>query len=1144
MSLPVQQKAIFVLGMHRSGTSAITRILNLMGAVLPHDLMPATADQIPGYWESMQVMKIHDKFYADIGSSWHDWKLFPKEVWQSKAAKTCKEALAILLEQEFAQQALFVIKDPRLSRLLPLWLDLLAERQIEAACVLIVRNPLEVAASLQKRDGFSESKALLLWATHVLEAEHISRLLPRVRLFYDDLLQNPRAVIAEIEKHLGAFPATQQAWPEIDRFLSAQYRHHHSSDQELQAEQRAPAWIQSTYEQLCRLNRSSEPVAESATSNLYYPLQELIEILTVQLDAERDHASTICQNRIKQCIQESEQRLQEQQQQHQQLQQEIRLVEQQLAESQTKVAGQHRQLTALMEHIHSHCLEESVHSVQQKLHPLPPLFHWLEKVVTTCLPRQFCPVKLLPMHNVEAVDLLQGEFAATSSDPIFQIIPLQGHLSGGWYYLEMLLTAKRSVSAKLYFDNGQGFQDHHFVAIPSLQQGSVREVIRLPHPLFGLRWDPIEHSGPFQQSRMVLHRITFLESWIRRMVRVCRDWWRFRHNPLTAIAGLGIGEILFDLDKAYTRTAKLRCQHTARSEPHYPAWLRYNDLLSAGRRNWIVEQMAGMPRHPLISVVMACHNVANPERFAAVESVLRQIYPHWELCIADDASSDPRMAVCLQHYLSLDSRIKVIFRPQQGQISAASNSALSLATGEYVAFLEQEDQLSEQALFWVVEAILRHSDLAILYSDEDAIDDSGERHSPCFKCDFNYDLFLSQNMVRHLGVYKRSLLQQTEGFRTGYEGAQDWDLLLRCLEHVQPQQIFHLPIILYHCRLQQHSLPEQKESQPSAVRAAEKALRDYCQRRNLAAQPLPLANSGYFRICYALPKAAPLVTLIIPTRNNHHLLNACVQSLLTKTDYPHWQIVLIDNGSDAPETLDLLDSCSQHPQIEIIRDNSPFNYSALHNRVIPLLDTPLIALLNNDITVIDSHWLQEMVSLLLQPGVGIVGARLWYPDDTIQHGGVILGLGGVAGHAHHRYSLQDADYFGRLRLTQAFSAVTAACLLVRKEIYLAVGGMNEEDLAIAYNDVDFCLRVGELGLRTVWTPFANLYHHESASRGAEDSPEKQARYAKEVAYMRQRWGAKLDQDPAYNPNLSLERADFSLSWPSRCQLTEKYRSVP
>jgi len=564
----------------------------------------------------------------------------------------------------------------------------------------------------------------------------------------------------------------------------------------------------------------------------------------------------------------------------------------------------------------------------------------------------------------------------------------------------------------------------------------------------------------------------------------------------------------------------------------YSTWIYQYDTLTDKTRAKMRQIADEFTHKPLISVIMPCYNPKPEWLKEAIESVRRQIYPHWELCIADDASTDPAIRPMLEDYSHRDARIRVVFRESNGHVSAASNSALALATGEYVALLDHDDLLAEQALFWVAEAVNQHPNAGLIYSDEDKINESGQRFGPYFKCDWNYDLFLSQNMIAHLGVYKAELLRKIDGFREGLEGAQDYDLALRCIEQLKASQIIHVPRVLYHWRTHQASAAMPDQAQPYALVAAQRTLNEHLARKGISAQAELHPDCNFYRVRYALPKPAPLVTLIIPTRNGLHLIRQCLSSILKKTDYPNYEILIIDNGSDDPQTLRYFDIIKSDPRFCILRDDRPFNYSAINNRAVQAARGDLVGLINNDIEVINSEWLTEMVSIALQPGVGAVGARLWYPDNTLQHGGVILGLGRVAGHSHKHLPKGHPGHMGRAMLQQSFSAVTAACLVVRRSIFLEVGGLEEENLKVAFNDVDFCLRVRKAGYRNVWTPFAEAYHHESATR-YEDTSEKRARLAGEARYLQKRWGSLLLNDPAYSPNLTLDHVDFSYAWPPR-----------
>jgi glycosyltransferase involved in cell wall biosynthesis len=565
----------------------------------------------------------------------------------------------------------------------------------------------------------------------------------------------------------------------------------------------------------------------------------------------------------------------------------------------------------------------------------------------------------------------------------------------------------------------------------------------------------------------------------------------------------------------------------------YVEWVKRYDTLTDETRYLMQKSMEAFAQQPIISVVMPVYNPKPEWLREAIESVRQQLYPHWELCIADDASTDASIRSILEEYAKADSRIKVVFREKNGHISAASNSALEVATGMWIALLDHDDVLAEQALYWVANAINHYPEARLLYSDEDKIDEQGKRHTPYFKCDWNVDLFYSHNMITHLGVYRTDLVRNIQGFLVGMEGAQDYDLALRYIEQIDSRSIQHIPKILYHWRIHQSSTAQNREAKPYAELAGEKALNAHFQRQGIKATAR-LLDFAMYRAVYELPHTPPLVSLVIPTRNGLKLIRTCVESIISKTLYSHYEILIIDNGSDDPETLCYFESLREKSNVRVIRDEQPFNYSSINNAAIPLVKGELVALINNDIEVISPGWLAEMVSLAVQPGVGAVGARLWYPNNTLQHGGCILGIGGVAGHSHKNLPQQAYGYFGRAAITQSFSAVTAACLVVKKSIYEAVGGLNDQDLRIAFNDIDFCLRIREAGYRNVWTPFAELYHHESATRGFhEESPEKQAEFAREVAYMKHRWGDQLLHDPAYSPNLTLDHEDFSLAWPPR-----------
>ena len=565
----------------------------------------------------------------------------------------------------------------------------------------------------------------------------------------------------------------------------------------------------------------------------------------------------------------------------------------------------------------------------------------------------------------------------------------------------------------------------------------------------------------------------------------------------------------------------------------YEQWLHLYEDLTPTALHKLTERLAELPVRPLISVLLPVYNTPEIWLRQAIESVRAQVYQEWELCIADDASTVAHIRPLLEEAALSDARIKIVFREKNGHISHASNSALALAGGEFIALLDHDDELAPHALAEMALALSRQSDADLLYSDEDKIDEQGRRFAPYFKPAFLPDLFLGQNYLTHLAVYRATLVRAVGGFRPGFEGSQDWDLALRVIAQTTADRVVHIAKLLYHWRAIPGSTALTLDQKNYHGAAAQRALQEHLTRTGQVAT-LSQVIGGHWRVIYSLPTPPPLVSIIIPTRNGVRHLRRCLDSLRAKTSYPHYEIIVIDNDSDDAATLAYLREIAA-TGVQVLPYAQPFNYSAINNFAANHAVGEILALLNDDLEVITPNWLEEMAAQALRPEIGCVGAMLYYPHDSIQHAGIVLGVGGVAGHAFKTFPRGSEGIFNRARLVQNYSAVTGACLVVRKSTYLQVGGLDEDDLAIAFNDVDFCLKVRAAGYRNLWSPFAEFYHHESASRGAEDTPAKQARFGAEIKIMRDRWGAMLDTDPAYNPNLSLNSEDFAFASPPRAR---------
>ena len=572
----------------------------------------------------------------------------------------------------------------------------------------------------------------------------------------------------------------------------------------------------------------------------------------------------------------------------------------------------------------------------------------------------------------------------------------------------------------------------------------------------------------------------------------------------------------------------------ASSQSNYERWIAAFDNGSATDRIDLRRRLRRLQRHPLISVLLPVYNPDLDLLGAAIDSVRNQIYERWELCIADDASTNLQVRPFLERIARSDSRIKLILREENRHISACSNSALALATGDWCALLDQDDALPENALAFVALEIMTHPDAGLIYSDEDKIDRSGARSNPFFKTDWNPQLFLGQNYINHLGVYRTSLLHDIGGFREGYEGSQDYDLALRCVERLRADQVRHIPRILYHWRMAEGSLAAIPDAKPYAKEAARRAIADFLKQRGVNARVVPCPEDPQsHRVIYELPDPAPLVSIVIPTRNHVELLTRCIQSIREQTDYPRVEIIVVDNGSTETKTLEFLRRLKDEKIARVLRDPGQFNFSRLSNRGAAEATGTILAFMNDDIETEQRGWLAEMVSQVTRPEVGAVGARLWYPNGTLQHGGVIVGLGGVADVAYRGIPRGHPGYFNRAWLQQNYSALTAACILVRKSVFEEAGRFDERNLGISFNDVDLCLELRKRGFEIVWTPYANLIHRESSSRGHPSTLAQQEEFFREATYMQQKWGVELLCDPFYSPNFSLNRPGFDFAWPPR-----------
>ena len=562
--------------------------------------------------------------------------------------------------------------------------------------------------------------------------------------------------------------------------------------------------------------------------------------------------------------------------------------------------------------------------------------------------------------------------------------------------------------------------------------------------------------------------------------------------------------------------------------------IKTDDLTAAyqhyiNRKKWeelapheIKKAIAELKQQPLISIITPVYNCPKNYLEDCINSVLDQSYPNWELCIYDDASNNAETLDTLKKYAEEDKRIKVVFGEKNLHISEASNQAAANASGEFIALLDHDDLLHKHALFEVVNFLKAHPQIDMVYSDEDKLNKDGLFTEPYFKSDFNEALFLSNNYLNHFTVIRKAIFQKVKGFRKGYEGSQDYDLFLRIFSVTK--NIGHIPKVLYHWRKVPGSTAENYQAKSYPEQASEKALNDFLKREKIDGTVEKGFYPGSFRIKSKI-KHNHKVSIIIPFKDQVELLKKCLKSLHKTIGHLNHEIILVNNQSEEQNTIDFLAKTTSY---KVINYDDIFNYSAINNAAAKEATGDILLFLNNDIEAIEKGWFEAMLEHFEKEEVGAVGAKLSYPDFTLQHAGVILGINGVASHGHKHLPSNSPGYFMRANTIQYLSACTAACLMVRKSIFEKVNGFDADNLKIAFNDIDLCLKIRALDFKIVYTPFAHLIHHESKSRGFEDSPEKIRRFENEIAFMQKKWGKTLKDDPYYNPNLTLHKEDFSL----------------
>lgn len=555
----------------------------------------------------------------------------------------------------------------------------------------------------------------------------------------------------------------------------------------------------------------------------------------------------------------------------------------------------------------------------------------------------------------------------------------------------------------------------------------------------------------------------------------------------------------------------------------YQEWLKEHSLTEEERSR----QQSLLWNHPVIfSVVVPVYRTPEVYLRQMIESVQKQTYPHWELCIADGSQDGGRTGQIIKSYAERDGRIHYQELAQNFGIAANTNEAMAMASGEFLALFDHDDLLAPDALYEAAKAIEENQDTDIIYTDEDKVTENlDEYFQPHFKPDFSPDLLRSNNYICHLFIVRKSLALEAGGQNPEFDGAQDHDFIFRCTE--KARGIVHIPKILYHWRIHKASTADNPISKSYAFEAGRQAVTAHLERMGLSAEVEPLKDLGFYRVRYQV-QGTPLVSIVIPNKDETETLKRCLESIWNQSTYQNYEIIIVENNSETEEILEYYQSIDGKKGVHVVYWEKAFNYSAINNFGISRAKGEYIICLNNDISVITPRWIEELLGNCQRPEVGITGARLYFPDDTIQHAGIVLGIGGVAGSMFVGMARKRTGYMHKAVIQQDLSAVTAACMMIRRDAYEQAGGF-EEQLAVAFNDVDLCLKVRRAGYLVVYNPYVEMYHFESKTRGAEDTEEKRRRFQKEIEYMRSHWMKYLKEgDPYYNKNLSLKQWDYSL----------------
>ena len=697
-----------------------------------------------------------------------------------------------------------------------------------------------------------------------------------------------------------------------------------------------------------------------------------------------------------------------------------------------------------------------------------------------------------------------------------EIVPEDGRIPSGWVLIRgSLHRFGRDFSGRLFADTGVPEAEMPSYDIPVTLKGTILELIYLPIGVRRLLLEPMTSVGYFQLSNLVVRPVGQPERVARQFRRVLPMYVKQPRERRQKL-GLTVYKPFIDLQEAYRLAGRMRAYSPS---PTYQTWIEQFDLLTPAERRRIHQDIRGWKKPPAFEIVVVDWHVEEDFLKRTVDSLHQQLFGRFSLTVVCGRRAVHSLDWALAHGIRVVAGERLDHWLEEWN---EASSGKGRGRGSWLVMLTAGTTLSEHALYWLASEALHHREARLVYCDHDALDGGNNRCKPFFKPDWAPELLRSTNYIGHAAAIRLDVVAAAGGLALTDMGIDNHDLLLRASEPLDAKGIRHVHAPLFHEPILKGDVTEIVPC--CALNPVEGQVR----RLGIEAEVMPRAD-GHYRVRYAVPKQRPLVSIVVPTRDALEHLQPCIDSVLGKSTYDRFELIVVDNQSSDPATLAWLEALEARPRVRILRYDHPFNYSAINNLAAQEAQGDVLCLLNNDTEVITPDWMEEMLGHLAQPKVGVVGAKLYFSDGRIQHAGDTVGPGGCAHHLHSFLEGHDPGYCDRAVLAQDLSSVTGACLMTWRELFLDLGGLDPVNLPVAFNDVDYCLRVRAAGHRVVWTPFAELYHHESVSRGKDVSPEQLKRAKREVGYMRRRWRHLMHHDPFYNPNLSYVRPDFSLS---------------